>query len=117
KQYRTGGGHRAARHDGLRHRARRARTHDPVSKDPKRKVCSMSLRYNLSVQRSVITDAMTRLGDALARYGLVIVIVWFGAMKFTSYEAQGIQPLVAHSPLMSWVYDVVSVSTFSALLG
>jgi reactive chlorine resistance protein C len=77
----------------------------------------MNLRYNVSAQRSGITDATTRLGSVLARYGLVIVIAWFGAMKFTSYEAQGIQPLIAHSPFMSWLYNVFSVSTFSTLLG
>jgi uncharacterized membrane protein YkgB len=32
-----------------------------------------------------------------ARYGLVVVIAWFGAMKFTHYEAYGVSPLVAHS--------------------
>jgi reactive chlorine resistance protein C len=53
----------------------------------------------------------------LARYGLVIVIAWFGVMKFTNYEAQGIQPLVAESPFMSWLYDIFSVYTFSVLLG
>ena len=77
----------------------------------------MSLRYHVSAQRSAMTDMTMRLANVLARYGLVVVIVWFGAMKFTSYEAQGIQPLVAHSPLMSWVYNVFSVGTFSALLG
>jgi uncharacterized membrane protein YkgB len=53
----------------------------------------------------------------LARYGLVIVIAWFGLMKFTNYEAMGIQPLVAESPFMSWVYEIFSVYTFSVLLG
>lgn len=38
-------------------------------------------------------------------------------MKFTAYQAAGIEPLVAHSPFMSWVYDVFSVQTFSVLLG
>ena len=52
-----------------------------------------------------------------ARYGLVIVIAWYGALKFMNYEAQGIAPLVSASPLMSWVYDIFSVYTFSALLG
>jgi uncharacterized membrane protein YkgB len=52
-----------------------------------------------------------------ARYGLVIVIAWFGAMKFTNYEAQGIAPLVSESPFMSWLYDIFSVYTFSVLLG
>ena len=53
----------------------------------------------------------------LARYGLVIVIAWFGGMKFTYYEAQGIYPLVSENPFMSWLYDSFSVYTFSVLLG
>lgn len=54
---------------------------------------------------------------ALARYGLVVVLAWIGALKFTDYEAQGIAPLVSNSPFMSWVYEIFSVGTFSALLG
>ncbi|WP_123023289.1 YkgB family protein [Mycolicibacterium stellerae] len=57
------------------------------------------------------------LGALLARYGLVVVIGWIGLMKFTEFEARGIESLVANSPLMSWMYDVFSVTTFSALLG
>ena len=53
----------------------------------------------------------------LARYGLVVVIGWIGLLKFTTFEANGIQPLVANSPLMSWLYTIFSVQTFSALLG
>lgn len=60
---------------------------------------------------------LERVGGGLARYGLVIVIAWIGALKFTEFEANGIAPLVSNSPFMSWVYDVVSVGTFSALLG
>lgn len=51
------------------------------------------------------------------RYGLVLVIGWIGMMKFTSYEAYGIEPLVANSPFMGWLYEIFSVTTFSALLG
>ncbi len=51
------------------------------------------------------------------RYGLVLVIAWIGAMKFTAYEAAGIEPLVANSPLLSWVYGVLSVQGFSCALG
>lgn len=57
------------------------------------------------------------IGLLVARYGLVIVLLWIGAMKFTTYEAEGIKPLVANSPLMSWAYEVMSVSAFSAVLG
>ena len=38
-------------------------------------------------------------------------------MKFTSYEAHGIQPMVVRSPLMGWMYQFLSVQTFSNLLG
>ena len=54
-------------------------------------------------------------GALAARYGLVIVIAWIGALKFTNYEAKGIEPLVANSPLMSWIYNIFSVTAFSAI--
>jgi uncharacterized membrane protein YkgB len=38
-------------------------------------------------------------------------------MKFTEYEAKGIQPLVANSPLMGWMYHFLSVRQFSDGLG
>ncbi|UWW08695.1 YkgB family protein [Mycolicibacterium brumae] len=53
----------------------------------------------------------------MSRYGLALVIGWIGVLKFTQYEAQGIQPLVANSPVMSWLYEIFSVTTFSSLLG
>jgi uncharacterized membrane protein YkgB len=39
-------------------------------------------------------------GALVLCYGLVLVIGWIGPMKFTEYEAKGIEPLVAHSPFM-----------------
>jgi uncharacterized membrane protein YkgB len=38
------------------------------------------------------------------RAGLVIVLVWIGALKVAPYEADGIVPFVANSPVMSFVY-------------
>ncbi|KRE25611.1 hypothetical protein ASG82_18920 [Mycobacterium sp. Soil538] len=52
-----------------------------------------------------------------ARYGLVIVLAWFGAMKFTSYESQGISHWVANSPFLSWLYDLMSIDAFGRLNG
>ena len=49
------------------------------------------------------------------RYGLVAVIAWIGALKMTAYEARGIKPFVANTPLMSWLYEIFTVNTFSAL--
>jgi len=56
-------------------------------------------------------------GRELARYGLVVVVGWIGLMKFTAYEAEGISLYVANSPLLSWVYSLMSVRAFSAMLG
>lgn len=61
--------------------------------------------------------ALETAGQHVIRYGLVLVLAWIGAMKFTAYEANGIQPLVANSPLMSWVYGIFSVQAFSNWLG
>ena len=41
----------------------------------------------------------------VTRYRLVLVLLWIEGMKFTVYEAEGIRPLVANSPLMGWVYN------------
>jgi Protein of unknown function, DUF417 len=45
--------------------------------------------------------SLEKLGMRVSRYGLlVITLLLIGALKFTAGEAQGIQPLVASSPLM-----------------
>jgi len=52
-----------------------------------------------------------------AYFALAVIYFWFGGMKFTHYEAQGLVPLVSNSPFLGWVYDIFSVDTFSSLLG
>ena len=64
-----------------------------------------------------IISTVTALGHRVLRYGLAVVIGWIGMMKFTGYEANGIQPLVAHSPLVGWVYHFLTVRQFSDGLG
>ena len=64
-----------------------------------------------------MAERLKGIGTHITRYGLVIVLLWIGGMKFTAYEAEGIKPLVANSPLMGSVYRVMSVGGFSALLG
>lgn len=60
---------------------------------------------------------MEAVGRHSIRYGLVLVLLWIGGMKFTAYEAAGISGFVANSPLMSWAYSLFSIQGFSALLG
>jgi uncharacterized membrane protein YkgB len=73
----------------------------------------------MTTERIASTRAHTidRVAGLAARYGLVIVIAWYGGLKFMAYEAEGIAPLVSASPLMGWLYDIFSVHAFSALLG
>jgi len=70
-----------------------------------------------SVRTVVEPITIEDLGREIVRWGLVIVLAWIGAMKFTAYEAMGIQPLAAHSPFIGWMYDFLSVRSFSAMLG
>jgi reactive chlorine resistance protein C len=55
--------------------------------------------------------------ELLLRNGLALIFLWIGAMMFTAYEAQGIQPLAANSPLMSWLLAALGTRAFSNLLG
>jgi uncharacterized membrane protein YkgB len=64
-----------------------------------------------------MTERLNTIGINITRYGLVIVLLWIGGMKFTAYEAEGIKPMVASSPLMGWVYRLMSVGEFSEFLG
>lgn len=62
-------------------------------------------------------DRVTAVAALVARYGLVVVLAWFGAMKFTHYEADGISHWVANNPAMSWVYHIISIDAFGRLNG
>jgi reactive chlorine resistance protein C len=54
---------------------------------------------------------------AILRYSLVLFLVLFGLAKFTQAEALTIQPWVAYSPLLGWLYAVTSVQGGSNLIG
>jgi uncharacterized membrane protein YkgB len=76
-----------------------------------------TLMQDTVYEKSSLSSQVEAVGSGLARYGLAVVIAWIGFMKFTAYEAEGIRPFVANSPLMSWVYGPLSVQGFSAVLG
>jgi reactive chlorine resistance protein C len=60
---------------------------------------------------------LRRAATLVLRYGLVLIIAWFGAFKFTPTEAQAIQPLVANSPLLRWLYALLDVGGASRAIG
>ncbi|HVW01297.1 MAG TPA: DUF417 family protein, partial [Planctomycetaceae bacterium] len=51
-----------------------------------------------------LASRMDRAGVALTRVGLILVLLWIGGLKAFPYEADGIVPFVANSPLMSFFY-------------
>src|SRR5262250_249098 len=77
----------------------------------------VTLMHDAAHKQTTISSRVETVGRELARYGLVVVVGWIGLMKFTAYEAEGISGFVANSPLMSWVYGLMSVRGFSAVLG
>ncbi len=69
---------------------------------------------------TVLSDLGTRaeaVGGHALRYGLVLILVWIGGMKFTAYEAEGIRPFVENSPFFAWTYPVFGVRGMSSILG
>ncbi len=53
----------------------------------------------------------------LLQWSLFVVFLWFGAMKFTNYEAQGIAPFIANSPVMSWLHSLFGIRGASSFIG
>lgn len=57
------------------------------------------------------------LGAGILRYGLTFLLLLFGTFKFFQFEAEGIQPLLTHSPLLGWLPATLGVRGSAALIG
>jgi uncharacterized membrane protein YkgB len=62
-------------------------------------------------------ESLQSLGTGVLRYGLVGLLLFWGGLKFATFEAEAIQPLLAYSPLLSWILAVFDVRTASAIIG
>lgn len=67
--------------------------------------------------QSAAVDRLDGAARAVLRYALVAMLLFFGAFKFTAVEAEGIQPLIANSPFMGWLYSVGSLRSVSNGIG
>src|SRR4051794_11550018 len=67
-----------------------------------------------SWDRADLSRWFTRAGRLVSRYGLVVVLAWIGFGKYVKMEAR---VLIEHSPLMSWIYDFLSVGAVAHALG
>lgn len=57
------------------------------------------------------------LGETLVRCALAVIFLWFGAMKFTDYEAAGTARWIMDSPLVGWWHTLLGIKGTSIMLG
>lgn len=76
-----------------------------------------SLRNTIRTNHELWPERIESIGRHSVRYSLVFVMIWIGGMKFTAYEANAISGIVSNSPLMAWVYQILSLRQFSTVLG
>lgn len=70
-----------------------------------------------SAQTGVSSEMLTAVAGHVLRYGLVLIIIWFGVFKFTDAEARAIEPLLTNSPVLSWLYAITDVRGASRIIG
>jgi len=60
---------------------------------------------------------LARIGAFALRYGLALVFLWFGALKFTEYSAKGAANFAMNSPILSWAYNLLGMQGFARTIG
>ncbi|GAA4051874.1 DUF417 family protein [Parerythrobacter jejuensis] len=53
----------------------------------------------------------------VATVALPVIFFWFGGMKFTSYEAEAINGLIANSPFIAFTLNIFSAQGISNIIG
>ena len=71
----------------------------------------------ISAQMGQFEISLKRLGEMVFRYGLALVFIWIGILKFSAYEAKNIEPLVTNSPLFMGFYQSMGLQNLSNLIG
>lgn len=92
----------------------------PVLSDaPKSAFESLANNARKIIERLKVAERTSGSRAALAplRWTLIIAFLWFGGMKFTAYEAEGIAPFIANSPFMSWLHALFGVQGASYVIG
>ncbi len=87
----------------------------PRSATGKTRISPAKLIAPPPVTAETAQHAVAKVGLFLARYGLVLVLAWIGVGHIVSPTA--IQSLIAHSPLLSWLYDIFNTHTLGYALG
>lgn len=70
--------------------------------------------FNTALTERISGGRIAVAGQWISRYALVVVLTWIGAGKYVKMESH---TLIAHSPLMSWLYDFLSRDALASALG
>jgi uncharacterized membrane protein YkgB len=72
--------------------------------------------------RNILTRLAAWIGDRklpflVTSIGMIVMLLWAGSYKMTAPGAEGIIPLVSHSPLISWQFKLFGPYVGSDLIG
>lgn len=73
--------------------------------------------HAMNIIQNGLGEKVTKLGVGGIYFAMTVIYLWFGGMKFSGYEANGIHGFVGNSPLLSWFYNFMSIQGFSNFLG
>jgi uncharacterized membrane protein YkgB len=86
-------------------------------RSPVLKIMEKTMAPIVTTTDPTLSRRLQTAGLFILRYGLVALLLVFGLPKWTQAEAEGIQPWLAHSPWMSWLYRMTSVQGASIVIG
>lgn len=73
---------------------------------------------SLTVKATVSpAERLEHIGAGLIRWSLVFLLVFFGALKWTAFEAEAIRPLIVNSPFLWWVDRLFGQQGASEFIG
>jgi len=81
-------------------------------------VTTLSKGREIPRERALVAAIkVDRVAHAIARWGLVAILLAFGLFKFTAAEAAAIRPMGEHSPFLGWLYWLFSTQGASNFIG
>ncbi|AZQ61488.1 DUF417 family protein [Flammeovirga pectinis] len=63
------------------------------------------------------SSILQKIGENISRYGLVLILLWYGVFKFTPTEAEAIKPLIENSPFFNWMLSIMTLQQVSNFIG
>ncbi|TAJ15136.1 DUF417 family protein [Marinilabiliaceae bacterium JC017] len=66
--------------------------------------------------KNLLEKSLKAIGIFLLRYGLAIVLIWSGLLKFKDAEANYLRDVVANSSLFSWILKYITIYAFAQIL-